>query len=245
MFPIDDAAPITRVSYAVWALILGMSGVYLFHLVQPEFDTVPYLLGVVPRLFVGLPEENWFYLPTSLLVHASFLHLIGNAWFLWIAGRQVEQFFGHLNTVMIFLLSGIAAVMIEVLLDPGSGLAIIGAAGAVSGVLGAYLVIRGVTGRIWSLMPVVRASWRSRRLSLRMEAINQPAWVLFVFWVIFQIVNGAVFVSTINFDIFRSIEIAVLPSLVAFLVGATVAFVLRPVVLAIDAWLERLEQHQA
>lgn len=235
MFPIDLKTPISRMPYAVIVLLVIMVGIFSYHLVQPEFDTFAYIIGVVPKLLIEQTADNWFYVPTSLVVHASFVHLLGNAWFFWLAGRQVEQFYGHLLLVLLFAVSGIISVLTKVALAPGSGLVIIGSAGAISGIMAAYVVIRSAD-RLCVLVPTLP------RLGIRQAQL--PGWSLLLYWIGFQAINGLFFVSTINFERVNSLIESILPPFASFLIGLILALVLKPVVIRFDAWLDRLDADQ-
>lgn len=105
------------------------------------------------------PLKNiWLAVLTSMFLHANLLHLLGNMWFLWIFGDNVEDRFGHVGFVLVYLLSGIVATAGLVFMRPGETVPLIGASGAVAGVLGAYLVLfplRPVIGLLgFFLLPV-------------------------------------------------------------------------------------------
>jgi membrane associated rhomboid family serine protease len=108
-----------------------------------------YALGVIPAVLTGqeaLPEALAL-LPapatvfTSMFLHAGFLHLAGNMWFLWIFGNNVEDAMGHGRFLIFYVLCGLVAVFSQVLPNPGSMVPMVGASGAISGVLGAYMLL--------------------------------------------------------------------------------------------------------
>jgi membrane associated rhomboid family serine protease len=120
-----------------------------------------YFFGLIPaRLFspevslsLGLPPGGWFSLVSSQFLHGGFLHLISNLWTLWIFGDNVEDRMGKFRFGVFYLLSGLAAGWLHALTHPGSTIPTIGASGAISGVLGAYL--RWYPGaRVLTLVPV-------------------------------------------------------------------------------------------
>jgi membrane associated rhomboid family serine protease len=108
-----------------------------------------YALGAIPAVITGeakLPAA-WVVVPaeatliTSMFLHGDWLHLFGNMLFLWVFGDNIEDACGHLRYLIFYLASGIAAVAIYIISDPASTIPVVGASGAVSGVLGAYLVL--------------------------------------------------------------------------------------------------------
>ncbi|MFM7060209.1 MAG: rhomboid family intramembrane serine protease [Actinomycetes bacterium] len=88
------------------------------------------------------PTKNvWLAVIWSMFLHGSWLHLLGNVWFLWVFGNNIEERFGRIGFVAFYLLAGIVAAAAQVLSDPGSTIPVIGASGAVAGVMGAYIVL--------------------------------------------------------------------------------------------------------
>jgi membrane associated rhomboid family serine protease len=123
----------------LWQLSFGAQG----------GQRIVYALGVVPASLLGqgqLPAElslvpPWMTVFTSMFMHGGWMHLIGNMLYLWIFGDNVEDSMGHGRFVVFYLLCGIAAVFAQALPEPGSTVPMIGASGAISGVLGAYLLM--------------------------------------------------------------------------------------------------------
>jgi membrane associated rhomboid family serine protease len=110
---------------------------------------IVYALGVIPAVLLGqqqLPPElsvvpAWATIFTSMFMHGGWMHLIGNMLYLWIFGDNVEDSMGHGRFVVFYLLCGVAAVLAQALPEPGSTIPMVGASGAISGVLGAYLLL--------------------------------------------------------------------------------------------------------
>jgi len=86
-------------------------------------------------------SPTWFMPLTSMFLHGGWLHLIGNMWFLWIFGNNVEDSMGHWRFAVFYLVCGLAASALQVLSDPDSGVPVVGASGAIGGVMGAYVVL--------------------------------------------------------------------------------------------------------
>lgn len=117
---------------------------------------------------------------TSMFLHGSWAHLIGNLWFLWIFGNNVEDSMGHLRFLVFYLLTGVAAVGAQAWADPGSPLPMVGASGAISGIMGAYLVLypRARVSTLFIIIILIQVVWI-------------PAWVMLGYWFLVQFMAGA------------------------------------------------------
>ena len=152
VLPLHDDNPTTSRPYVTVGLMLANLLVFVWQhlLLTPEAaERVVYALGVIPAVLMGrevLPA-GLALLPapatvlTSMFLHGGFLHLAGNMLYLWIFGNNVEEAMGHLRFFGFYVLCGVAAVLAQVLPNPGSVVPMIGASGAISGVLGAYLLL--------------------------------------------------------------------------------------------------------
>ena len=116
---------------------------------------------------------------TSMFLHGSWMHLLGNMWFLWIFGNNIEDSMGHARFIVFYLLSGIAAALLQVVLTPDSAIPMVGASGAISGVMGAYLI----------LYPRVRV-FCLVLLGFFFTSIALPAWTMLLYWAAIQLVSG-------------------------------------------------------
>lgn len=127
----------------------------------------------------GLGGLTWQALFSSMFLHASWMHLIGNMWFLWIFGNNVEDSMGHLRFLVFYVLAGLVAAMAHVLSDPSSTLPMVGASGAISAVMGAYLVLypRALVHTLFFFIVFFRI-------------IPLPAWVLVGYWIVIQVVSS-------------------------------------------------------
>jgi membrane associated rhomboid family serine protease len=117
---------------------------------------------------------------TSMFLHGGWLHLIGNMWFLWIFGNNIEDSVGHFRFIVFYLLCGVAAAAAQIGTAPDSLVPMIGASGAISGVLGAYLLLFP-RARVLTLVPI----W------IFVRFINVPAWLMLIFWFAMQLLSGA------------------------------------------------------
>ncbi len=124
-----------------------------------------------------LEREQWYTVFTHLFLHGGVLHLLGNMWFLWIFGGNVEDRIGPVRYVFFYAAVGVAAAAAQVAAGPFSALPMVGASGAISGVLGAYLVLFP-TAFVWTLVPWI------------VPILPIPAMVFLVLWFLMQAYNG-------------------------------------------------------
>jgi len=125
------------------------------------------------------PGRQISHIFTSMFLHGSWMHLIGNMWFLWVFGDNIEDSMGRVRYAIFYLVCGVAAAMTQVLLNPSSVIPMVGASGAISGVMGAYLV----------LYPRVRV-YALLILGFFFTSIALPAWTMLVYWAAIQLVSG-------------------------------------------------------
>ena len=116
---------------------------------------------------------------TSMFLHGGWMHLIGNMWFLWLFGNNVEDSMTRPRFLVFYLLCGVAAAMAQVWAEPASPIPMVGASGAISGVMGAYLVLYPRV-RVFTFVP----------LGFVMTSIALPAWVMLIYWMVLQIFGG-------------------------------------------------------
>ena len=135
--------------------------------------------ALVPaRLIEGWTDEvQWATLGSHMFLHGSVAHVLGNCWFLWIFGRSVEDKFGSLGYGCIYFLGGLGAAALQVLVDPSANMPMVGASGAISGVLGAYFI----------LLPT---SWIVTLVPWIVPILPVPAFVFLILWFALQTVNG-------------------------------------------------------
>jgi len=150
MFPLHDDNPSRTTPYVNYALIISCVVVFIWQLsLGPYVQNAIYSLGMIPAVLFDikdLPAElasvpSMMTLFTSMFLHGGWMHIIGNMLYLWIFGDNVEDAMGHTRFVVFYLLCGVAAAMAQALPNPASEVPMIGASGAISGVLGAYLLL--------------------------------------------------------------------------------------------------------
>jgi membrane associated rhomboid family serine protease len=123
------------------------------------------------------PEAS--HLLTSMFLHGSWMHLLGNMWFLWLFGDNVEDSMTRPRFLAFYLLCGLAAAFAQVITDPASGIPMVGASGAISGVMGGYLVLYPRV-RVFALLP----------LGFFLTSVALPAWMMLLYWVGIQVLSG-------------------------------------------------------
>lgn len=163
MIPLKDTIPHKNSPYITWLLILGnlVSLLYQSMLSPGALNRFIMAYGFIPGdltlvLEQKLQLESLFYLQpllTSLFLHGSWIHLIGNMWMLWLFGDNVEDYAGHFPFLLFYLVSGLAASMAHFAFNMSSQIPTIGASGAVAGVMGAYFVLFP-RARIITLVPI-------------------------------------------------------------------------------------------
>ncbi len=145
MLPIRDRLVPRRVPVVNYLLIAA--NVLVFAWEQSAFlSGYPQRLllqewGLVPARFLAQPLDDVMTIETSMFMHGGWAHIAGNMLFLWIIGDNVEDALGRLRYLAFYLLSGVAAAAAQILIDPGSGVAMVGASGAIAGVLAAYATL--------------------------------------------------------------------------------------------------------
>src|SRR3954462_13724622 len=150
MIPLRDVIPSRTTPYITVTIIALNAVAWLYELSLPHESLNVFLtaFGVVPAYF-SAPT-----LITSMFLHGSWSHVLGNMWYLWIFGDNVEDRVGHGRFILFYLLCGIAAALGQILIDPQSTLPTIGASGAIAGVMGAYFVLYP-RSRVLTLIPLI------------------------------------------------------------------------------------------
>src|SRR6056297_1518220 len=181
MFPIRDHNPSGRTPYVTYALIVANIGIFLSYwpLMQSEQQMLRFYFdwALIPALVSeGLGWSGFF---TSMFPHGGWMHLIGNMMFLYIFGDNLEDLLGHLGFLAYYLASGLAAAGGQILADPSSTVPMVGASGAIAGVMGGYLLMFP-RARIDVLVIII----------FLIKIFTIPAWLMLGIWFGLQLVNG-------------------------------------------------------
>ena len=200
MFPYHDENETQRTPYVT--LVLIGTNVLVWLLVQGAGTALPLArsvceLGLIPGELTGAlsagtrfplgeglvcltdPGRQLQNLATSMFLHGSWMHLLGNMWFLWLFGNNIEDSMTRPRFVAFYLLAGLAAALAQVLANPASPVPMVGASGAISGVMGAYLVLFPRV-RVFTLVP----------LGFYVTSLALPAWAMLVYWAGLQFFGG-------------------------------------------------------
>jgi len=188
MIPIRDINPTRSFPFITILLIVANSLVFLYQAVlpAPQLERFVFAYGVTPieisrgvdvPPLIGVPV--YLTILTSMFMHGGWLHIIGNMLYLWVFGNNIEDRFGHLRFLSIYLLWGVVAALAQVLVNPNSRIPAVGASGAVAGVLGAYLIMFP-QARVDTLVTlgIFFTTWRL------------PALFVIGFWILIQFFNG-------------------------------------------------------
>jgi membrane associated rhomboid family serine protease len=127
------------------------------------------------------PGHQFSHLITSMFLHGSWMHLLGNMWFFWIFGNNIEDSMTRPRFAVFYLVCGLTAALAQVAASPGSNVPMVGASGAISGVMGAYLILYPRV-RVYTLVP----------LGFFITTIAFPAWFMLLYWVFLQLLSGVV-----------------------------------------------------
>src|SRR5689334_22257620 len=188
MIPIRDENPSATVPVVTRLIIAVNVVVFVYELLLGP-DLKPFMMewGLVPeRLTLALRfgEESWLApgltLLSSMFLHGGWMHLIGNMWYLWIFGDNVEDRFGHGAYLLFYLGAGIVAALVQYATNPVSSLPTVGASGAIAGVLGSYAVAFP-RARVITLLP----------LFVFIQIIPMPALLVLGLWFVLQFFSGA------------------------------------------------------
>jgi membrane associated rhomboid family serine protease len=144
VLPLRDINPTRRVPFVTYLFIALNLAVYVYQFLRlspVENELFVHRHGVVPLFLLSGYGPSLSTLLSSMFMHGGLAHLASNMWFLHIFGDNVEDLLGHFRYVLFYVCSGVAAALVHALTDPGSQVPMVGASGAISGVLGGYLLL--------------------------------------------------------------------------------------------------------
>ena len=199
MFPIRDDTPRFSTPYVTYFLVAFNFLIFFF-----EWSLTPESLDLLIRQFGFIPAQvtaalngsgritlGEALLPvlTAMFLHGSWMHVIGNMWFLWIFGDNIEDYLGHFPFLLFYLLCGVAATFLQYILAPASRVPNVGASGAIAGVLGGYFILYP-RARVLTWFPIFFMFYL-------------PAWVMLGYWFVYQFLSGAATSITYSSDVNR------------------------------------------
>ena len=181
MFPLGDDNSLRRSAPVVTYLLIAIN-IVVFLLELNGGDRFIMEWSFIPRRFHADPAGAWPTVFSAMFMHAGFAHIFGNMLYLWIFGDNVEDRFGKLPFLIFYLLCGIAATFAQYALNQTSGVPNLGASGAISGVLAAYLVLFP-RGSVRVMMGLGRV-------------VAMPAIVVIGLWIVIQLISGVGVITT-------------------------------------------------
>jgi membrane associated rhomboid family serine protease len=181
MIPLYDTIRTRQFPFINWILILVNAAVFWYELQLEESALQNFIFtwGLIPAELTSNPQEEWQTIFSSMFLHGGWFHLISNMWVLYIFGDNIEDRVGGIRYLIFYLLSGMAAAFLQIFVMQGSSVPMIGASGAIAGVLGAYL-ISFPGSRIASLVPIF----------FIFTIVEIPAIIFLIFWFVSQLYSG-------------------------------------------------------
>ena len=223
MIPVSDTVRARTTPYVNIGLILANILVFLYEIALTPHEVNRFFIehGVVPTHLI-----DWLHNPSGLgepltvltaaFIHGGWLHLIGNMLYLWVFGDNVEDALGHIRYLLFYLLAAVGAVALQVFMDQNGTIPMVGASGAIAGVLGAYLVLYP-TATVGVIIPLF---WF-------FGAFPVPAAFLIGFWFLLQIFSGVAAIGTATGI---SEGVAVWAHVGGFATGFLILLLLRPLI---------------
>ncbi len=210
MFPLGDDNSQRRITPVVTFALIGIN-VLVFFLELAGGNEFIQRWAFIPARFNADPYGDWITILTAMFMHGGWMHLFGNMLFLWIFGDNVEDRFGHLNFLIFYLITGLAATFAQFWFSPGSSIPNVGASGAIAGVLGAYII----------MFPQSRVN-----VLLGRQVVAMPAVIVLGMWIAIQLFSG---VGTIGYtDESADVGgVAYMAHIGGFFAGLALTFVFR------------------
>jgi len=210
MFPIRDTQPSYSKPVVTICLIVVNVLIFLYEAALDPFSQNAFIatFGLVPDNF------HWANVLTSMFLHGGWLHVLSNMWFLWIFGDNIEDILGHGKYILFYLLCGVAAALAQTVVNPYSRVPMVGASGAIAGVMGAYM-IKFPHSQIRTLAIIF----------FFITTFDVPAWLMLVYWFGTQLLNG---VGSIAYTQASQGGTAFLAHVGGFVAGIGLIYLLRP-----------------
>ena len=188
LFPLKDYNPREHIRFQVVTFLIIAANVaaYLWEQTWPDLESGFFIYGLVPSLLwefwnlqpMGVEVTPVMTIFTSMFLHGGFLHILGNMLYLWVFGDNVEDSMGHGRFLVFYLLCGVAAALTQAAVTPHSNIPMVGASGAISGILGAYFVLHPRTHVLVAIFA---------RFTARL-----PTYAVLGLWILTQSVSAAV-----------------------------------------------------
>jgi membrane associated rhomboid family serine protease len=175
VFPVSDVIPSRTVPFVTVGLIIVNAVVFLYQVTLPAelLDAFVAQYALIPASF------SWINVFTSMFLHAGWMHVIGNMLYLWIFGDNVEDRLGHVRFLLFYLASGCAAAMLQLIINPFTTVPMLGASGAIAGVMGAYFVLYPESRVLTAVF-----------ILIFFDLIEIPAIFFLGIWFVMQLLSG-------------------------------------------------------
>lgn len=189
MIPLYDTLRSRRFPFVNWFLIVINVLMFLYEIQLNSSDLRSFIetWGIIPIQLISQPDNEWITLFSSMFLHGGWFHILSNMWILYIFGDNVEDRMGKVRYLIFYLLCGLSAGLLQTYILPTSPVAVIGASGAIAGVLGAYLILYP-RARIVSLVPIL----------FIFTLIEIPAVIFLLIWFVSQIFSGLMSLNGAN-----------------------------------------------
>lgn len=221
MLPIADINPRRRTPILTWGLIAANVIVFLWQLTfsDTQLNNIFTDLSVVPlnaTILGWFAPETLLDIIRSMFFHGGWEHILGNMLYLYLFGDNVEDRFGYIGFLLLYFVSGFVAAYTQIIIDPNSSIPLIGASGAIAGVLGSYLVLfPGV--KVRGIIPLGRIS------SLQ----EWPAWIVLGMWFGLQLLNG---IGSLGTDAQYGGGVAFFAHIGGFVAGVVLTFIMNTII---------------
>lgn len=220
MLPMQDLNPTRRVPIVVYGLIVLNVIVFLWEMSLPEaqLQNAFLELAAVPANLSRAPlsVESMLDILRSMFLHGGYEHILGNMLYLWLFGDNLEDRLGKILFIVLYLISGFAATFAQVIIDPTSTVPMVGASGAIAGVLGGYLLLFPRV-KVRGIVPLGRIS----------QIAEWPAFIVLGMWFVLQLMNG---VASLGADAAYGGGVAFFAHIGGFVVGLVLTWILSQVV---------------
>lgn len=215
MFPLRDHNPSQKTPFVTWLIIALNAGVFFLELAAPDTEVFINNYALTPgTVHLSNPLSLLPFL-TSMFLHGGWLHILSNMWFLWIFGDNIEAALGHFKYLGFYLVSGLVAAAVQFAVDPISSIPVLGASGAIAGVLGGYLV----------LFPNAKIETLVTTFGGFFTRVNVPASLMLIYWFITQLFSG---VGTVAAGVTDQGGVAFFAHIGGFAAGWLIARLVKP-----------------
>jgi membrane associated rhomboid family serine protease len=215
MFPLSDDAPTTRFPIMMWLLIAANVYVFIRELMAPNIDVFVNHYALIPA---HVQFNNYMTLlpfVTAIFLHGGFLHILSNMWFLYIFGDNVEDALGSILFLLLFLVAGVAGNVLQYTISPTASVPMLGASGAIAGILGCYYV----------LFPYAKVK-ALIFLFFFVTIVDLAAPIMLGYWFILQLISGA---GTLNMSDVNQGGVAFFAHIAGFIIGILAGRIVKKV----------------